>query len=136
MSPTPTDLVLYERVKKRVYQEIPKHSAYRSGILVKRYKEAFSKKYGNSKSPYKGERPGLTQKELTGLTRWFNEKWVNQRGEIGYSKKGDIYRPSRRVTKNTPVTWKELTKKEIADAQKEKKKTGRVTRFKKSPSKK
>lgn len=131
MSPTPTDSVLYERVKKRVYEEIPKHSAYRSGILVQRYKQAFAKKYGNSKSPYKGEKP-----KITGLTRWFDEKWVNQRGEIGYSKKGDIYRPSRRVTKNTPVTWKELSKKEIASAQKEKKKTGRVARFKKSASKK
>lgn len=131
MSPTPSDSKLYERVKKKVYEEIPKHSAYRSGILVKRYKQEFSKKYGNSKSPYKGEKPRLNRKELTGLTRWFKEKWVNQRGEIGYSKKGDIYRPSRRVTKNTPVTWKELSKKEVADAQKEKKKTGRVTRFKK-----
>lgn len=126
MSPTPSDSKLYERVKKRVYEEIPKHSAYRSGILVKRYKQEFQKKYGNSKSPYKGERP-----VHSGLTRWFQEEWVNQRGEIGYSKKGDVYRPSRRVTKNTPVTWKELSKKEIADAQLQKKKTGRVTRFKK-----
>jgi len=131
MSPTPSDIKLYERVKKRVYEEIPKHSAYRSGILVKRYKQEFSKKYGSSKSPYKGEKPGLNRKELTGLTRWFREEWVNQRGEIGYSKKGDIYRPSRRVTKNTPTTWKELSKKEIADAQLQKKKTGRVNRFKK-----
>ena len=30
---------LYEKVKRIVYQQYPKHSAYRSGQLVKRYKE-------------------------------------------------------------------------------------------------
>ena len=29
-----TDEKLYEKIKKKVYADIPKHSAYRSGILV------------------------------------------------------------------------------------------------------
>ena len=32
--PEPTDLKLYERVRKKLYAKIPKHSAYRSGLLV------------------------------------------------------------------------------------------------------
>jgi hypothetical protein len=75
-----TDEKLYEKIKKKVYADIPKHSAYRSGILVQKYKEAFKNKYKNTrKKPYKGNR---TKKK--GLRRWFDEEWVNQRGEIGY----------------------------------------------------
>ena len=49
-----TDKKLYEKIKKKVYADIPKNSAYRSGILVKKYKEAFKKKYKNTrKKPYK-----------------------------------------------------------------------------------
>ena len=48
-----------------------------------------------------------------GLTRWFNEEWVNQKGNVGYQKKGDIYRPSKRITSKTPITWNELTPSEI-----------------------
>ena len=47
--PTPADLKLYEKIKKKVYKEIPLHSAYRSGILVQKYKEAFKKKYNEHK---------------------------------------------------------------------------------------
>ena len=75
-----TDKKLYEKIKNTVYADIPKHSAYRSGILVQKYKEAFKKKYKNTrKKPYKGNR---TKKK--GLRRWFDEEWVNQRGEVGY----------------------------------------------------
>ena len=37
----PTDKTLYNKVKKQVYNNIPKHSAYRSGIVVKTYKTKF-----------------------------------------------------------------------------------------------
>ena len=33
--------------EKRIYKKIPKHSAYRSGVLVQAYKKSFKKKYGN-----------------------------------------------------------------------------------------
>ncbi len=120
----PTDTKLYNKIKKEVYKQHPKHSAYRSGILVKTYKNKFSKKYGNKKSPYLGNK---TRKK--GLTRWFDEKWVNQRGEVGYKYKNDIYRPSKRITKKTPVTHKELTKKQIKRARRIKYTKGRVKRF-------
>ena len=44
--PEPSDKKLYEKVKGQVYKKIPKHSAYRSGVVVSSYKKAFSKKYG------------------------------------------------------------------------------------------
>lgn len=120
----PTDLKLYNKTKKNIYKKYPKHSAYRSGILVKTYKNHFKKKYGSRKKPYLGKKP--TKK---GLKRWFNEKWVNQRGEVGYKYKSDIYRPSKRITKKTPKTHKELSKKRVKKARRTKYKKGRVKRF-------
>ncbi len=120
----PTDQTLYAKTKKQVYKKHPKHSAYRSGILVQTYKKSFKKKHGSKRSPYKGEKP--TDR---GLKRWFNEKWVNQRGEVGYKHKNDIYRPSRRITKKTPKTHGELTRKQVKRARREKYKKGRVHRF-------
>jgi hypothetical protein len=128
--PKPVDMTLYNKVKAKVYKRIPKHSAYRSGIVVQDYKEAFAKKYGK-KSPYTGKKS-----KKKGLARWFAEDWRNQSGGIGYKKSDDVYRPTKRITKKTPVTFKELSKKQIKRAQKEKQTTGRVKRFKKSRKKK
>jgi Cu-Zn family superoxide dismutase len=127
--PIPSNKKLYEKIKAKVYKRIPKHSAYRSGLVVQEYKKAFKKKYGN-KQPYKGKK---TSKR--GLKRWFKEKWVNQRGKIGYKYKNDIYRPSKRITKKTPITHSELSKKQIKRARKEKYTRGRVRRFKKGGNK-
>jgi len=122
--PKPVDKNLYDEVKSYIYHKYPQHSAYRSGLLVKAYKSEFTKKHGNIE-PYTNPKP-----RTTGLKRWFDEEWVNQNGTIGYEKKGDIYRPSKRITQNTPVTWSELTPREIKKAQEEKAKTGHVKRFK------
>ena len=111
----PLDRELYARVKKAVYKKYPVHSAYRSGRLVHEY----LKRGGR----YKGRRRSGT------LARWFRERWTNQRGEIGYRKKGDVYRPSVRVSRDTPATWGELTPKQVKHAQREKKRTGHVQRF-------
>ena len=62
----------------------------------------------------------------------FDEDWRNQRGEIGYKHKSDIYRPTHRITKNTPITHSELTEKEIKKARHKKYKKGRVNRFRKN----
>jgi hypothetical protein len=122
-----TDKILYEKIKKKVYADIPKHSAYRSGILVQKYKEAFKNKYKNTrKKPYKGNR---TKKK--GLRRWFDEEWVNQRGEVGYKYKNDVYRPKIRITDDTPITHDELTEKEIEKARVKKYRKGRIDRFRK-----
>jgi hypothetical protein len=126
MSNSPSDNKLYEKIKKDVYKDIPKHSAYRSGIVVKRYKKMFTEKYGKNKKPYSGRK---TKKR--GLKRWFAEDWRNQRGEVGYKYKNDIYRPNKRITDKTPDTHDELTEKEIKKARVIKYKKGRVNRFKK-----
>ena len=114
--PEPKNKKLYEEVKNDIYKKHPQHSAYRSGLLVKEYKRR-----GGT---YEGK-----ENKSSGLNRWFKEKWVNQRGEVGYKNKSDIYRPSVRVNKDTPTTHKELTATQIKKAQKEKKNTGRVKKF-------
>ena len=111
----PSNPELYEKVKTEIYKQHPTHSAYRSGLLVQEYKRR-----GGT---YTGKKP---QK---GLTRWFAEDWRNQRGEVGYAKKGDIYRPTNRITAKTPKTHGELTSAEIRKAMKEKAKTGRVKKY-------
>ena len=115
--PEPKNKKLYEEVKEDIYKKYPKHSAYRSGLLVQEYKRR-----GGT---YEGK-----ETDSEGLNRWFRERWKNQRGEVGYKTKGDIYRPTVRVTKETPTTFKELTKKEIEKARKEKATTGYVKKFK------
>lgn len=120
----PKDKVLYNRIKSQVYRRIPKHSAYRSGIVVKKYKEAFKRKHGGG-SGYSGKKSSKK-----GLSRWFAEKWRNQRGEVGYRRKGDVYRPTRRITSKTPTTFRELSRSELRRAMKTKARLGRVTRFK------
>jgi hypothetical protein len=42
----------------------------------------------------------------------------------------DVYRPTVRVTKETPTTFQELTQKEIERARREKANKGRVKKFK------
>jgi len=39
----PRDLILYNKIKKEISQNY-KHSAYRSGMIVKKYKEEYMKK--------------------------------------------------------------------------------------------
>ena len=124
MSNPPTDQTLYNSIKARVKREIPKHSAYRSGIIVQKYKKAFAKKYGSKKSPYKGKKTSSR-----GLKRWFLEDWRNQDGKVGYHSKSVIYRPTHRITKGTPVTHGELTKKERRRARRIKRTKGYVYRF-------
>ena len=112
----PANQELYDKVKKEIYAKHPKHSAYRSALLVKEYKQRGGR--------YKG-----TKDSKQGLARWFDEKWKNQRGEEGYKSKSDVYRPTVRVTKDTPTTFSELTKTQVAKAQAEKARTGRVKKY-------
>jgi len=58
--PTPKDTALYEMVKKEADEKFDKPSAYKSGWLVKTYKER-----GGT---YSGAKP------KKGLTRWYKEK--------------------------------------------------------------
>jgi hypothetical protein len=85
----PLDEALYARVKAEADKKYKKHSAYKSGWIVKRYKELGGK--------YKGK--------PAGLKRWFKEEWK----DVG-SKEGDypLYRPTKRVSKDTPKTADEV----------------------------
>ncbi len=112
----PSNPSLYAKAKAK-YKNM-KHSAYRSGLIVKAYKAMGGK--------YTGTKP-----KKAGLSRWFKEKWRTQSGSKTYKKKGDIFRPTKRITKKTPTTYKELSKKQIKRAQTEKRKTGRVKKYKK-----
>ena len=66
--PEPTNKKLHEEVKKEIYATYPKHSAYRSGILVQGYKQRF-KDSGVKGSPFSGD------KSKGSLGRWFKEDW-------------------------------------------------------------
>ncbi len=62
---------------------------------------------------------------MKGLKRWFAEKWTDQKGnECGSGKLKTVpkCRPSKRITNDTPKTWKELTpsqkKRAVADKNK------------------
>ena len=114
--PEPKNKKLYEEVKDKIYKKYPKHSAYRSSMLVKEYKERG------------GEYIGKKNKS-SGLNRWFREDWKTQDGKVGYKSKSDVYRPTKRVNEKTPTTFSELSADQIKKAQKEKKKTGRVSKF-------
>ena len=115
--PEPSNKELYEKVKNEIYALYPKHSAYRSGLIVQAYK-----KLGGT---YTGKK-----NTSTGLNLWFGSKWLNQRGEVGYKFKSDIYRPTIKIHENTPATFSELSKKEIKRARREKARTSKVKQFK------
>ena len=76
-----------------------------------------------------------TKKGLA-LKRWFKEKWRTPRGKKTYSGKDRTFRPTKRVSSKTPSTWSELTPSEKRRAAKEKRKKGRVSRYKVKKKKK
>jgi len=115
--PVPENTQLYEQVKSEINKLYPKHSAYRSGLLVQEYKRR-----GGT---YTGKKP-----TTKGIVRWYQELWSNQRGESFYRLKSDIFRPTIRITEDTPITLSELTPQEIERARREKYSKGRVKKFK------
>ena len=123
----PSDKALYDKVKKMADRKFAsKTGIYRSSWIVKKYK-SLGGKYKGSKS------------KKSGLSRWFKEKWVdlnrpikNKSGKIiGYkpcgrksalksSGKYPLCRPSKKISLKTPRTIKEINKKGITKAKKEK----------------
>ena len=121
----PTNKELYQKSKDYIYNKYPKHSAYRSGLLVQHYKKEFAKQYiGTKKQPYRGKRP-----KKRGLARWFLENWKSDTGKYRYTSKSSVYRPTKRITTKTPTTFKELKQAEIQRAKREKSRKGRVKQF-------
>ena len=119
--PTPTDPKLYEKIKQDITSKY-KPSAYRSSFIVREYKKEYLKKHKNNNA-YIGDR------ETSNLKRWFDEAWRSDTGNVRYTSKSSIYRPTIRVNKDTPITFSELSKQQIEKAKKEKAKTGRVKNF-------
>ena len=84
----PTDKALYEKAKAIVYPKYKKPSAYRSGALIKKYKELGGRFKDTGSKP---------------LARWFKEEWK----DVG-NKAYPVYRPTKRITKDTPLTPAEI----------------------------
>ena len=59
--PTPINEKLYEKIKSEVYRDYPKHSAYRSMMIVKKYKDAGGKYKEDGKK--------------RNTTKWLGERW-------------------------------------------------------------
>ena len=108
------DPQLYEKVKKSIRM---KPSAYRSGLIIQKYK-----KLGGT---FIGPKP-----KRTGLSRWFAENWKSDTGKYRYTSKSSVYRPTKRITSKTPTTFSELTRSQVLRAKREKARTGHVNRFK------
>ena len=109
-----TDPNLYEKVKKSIHM---KPSAYRSGLIIQKYK-----KLGGT---FIGPKP-----KRTGLSRWFAENWKSDTGKYKYTSKSSVYRPTKRITSKTPTTFSELTRSQVLRAKREKARTGHVNKFK------
>lgn len=94
---------LWEQAKREVFAKYKTNSAYRSGALVKRYKELGG--------DFKG------RKTPEGLTRWFKEEWKDI-GNAAYP----VYRPTKRISKETPLLKKEIDPKNLQEQIKKKQK--------------
>ena len=96
----PVDKELYEKVKEYANSIYKKPSAYKSGFIVRKYKE-LGGTYKDKKSS-----------EILPLERWFKEEWkdVNpQKTEKSYP----VYRPTKRVNAKTPKTKDEIPLKRL-----------------------
>lgn len=127
MSPTPVDLKLYEKIKKEAEQKfISKTGIYKSSWIVREYV-----KRGGT---YIENKP-----KMTGLKRWYKEKWVdlnrpiknNKEEIIGYEDCGrnsqingkyPLCRPINKVNSKTPLTVKEIDKTNLKNMLKNKQK--------------
>jgi hypothetical protein len=94
--PTPKNQKLYNQVKHLADKLYSKPSAYKSGFLVKKYKE-LGGEYLDDKKP-------------KNLKRWFKEDWE----DIGH-KEYPVYRPTKRVNKKTPLTIQEIKPSNLKD---------------------
>jgi len=141
------DKELYKEIRKEVKKEYPKHSAYRSMMIVKKYKDRGGKIASDEKL-----------EKSSDLERWIEEDWKNlsciATGSCEYPKSQKeweslnecgkkypsqtqckssqcervptICRPVTRTTSATPKTAQYFNKKQIEKAQRLKNKGERV----------
>mgnify|MGYP001405339891 CR=1 FL=1 len=95
-------------------------------VYRKRSRSRKSKRRKSKSKRKKRKRRRSKRGSQGGLTRWFNEKWVDvctgkPCGRKKYSRKGMPYcRPSRRVNKGTPKTRRKLSKKKKREMRRKK----------------
>jgi hypothetical protein len=89
--PIPLNKELYEYARKQADRIYKKSSAYKSGYIVKLYKRLGGEYLEDNKEH--------------SLSRWFEENWM----DVG---NGDypVYRPTVRISRNTPLTIDEIDK--------------------------
>jgi hypothetical protein len=91
----PANQKLYDNIKTEISKLYKTNSAYRSGTIVKAYKQA-----GGT---YLGAKP-----KTEGLSKWFKEQWVDV-ANLNYP----VYRPTKRITDETPLTISEIDPKNL-----------------------
>jgi len=84
----PIDAKLYLDVKRYADTIYEKPSAFKSGFIVKTYKQRGGRYIGDGAKP---------------LARWFKEDWK----DIG-GKEYPVFRPTKRISKMTPLTPSEI----------------------------
>tara|TARA_R110000868_G_scaffold105239_2_gene289502 strand:- start:11563 stop:11913 length:351 start_codon:yes stop_codon:yes gene_type:complete len=87
--PIPANQELYNKVKQYADTIYIKPSAYKSGFIVKKYKE-LGGTYIDDKKP-------------KDLKRWFKEEWKDV-GGLDYP----VYRPTKKVSDKTPLIPAEI----------------------------
>jgi hypothetical protein len=92
--PVIIDKELYEIAKQKADKIYKKSSAYKSGYIVKTYKQ-MGGRYKDDNKPKK-------------LKNWFLENWK----DIG-NKDYPVYRPTRRINNMTPLTVSEIDKSNL-----------------------
>ena len=88
------DKDIHQKAKQIADEIYKKNSAYKSGFIVKKYKELGGSFQGN--------------KTNNGLSRWFKEEWE----DIGKNEY-PVYRPTKRINKSTPLTINEIDKQNL-----------------------
>jgi hypothetical protein len=95
------DKELYAKAKRMADKVYDRPSAYKSGYIVKTYKRLGGRYSGKKGSQKKGK-----------LSRWFQEEWkdVNPfKTDSSYP----VYRPTIRVSQDTPLTINEINLKDL-----------------------
>lgn len=133
----PINKSLYSKVKaeaKRRFKVWP--SAYGSGWLVREYKRRGGK-YREGSSSRSKKRSYRQKSKGKGLTRWFDEKWINvcklpKKVPCGrpkrstsieeWRRKYPYCRPSKKITPQSPTPYTSLSKEKIKSMCKKKRK--------------
>ena len=94
--PKPANQQLYNEVKEKIMKSYKKNSAFASGAIVKEYKR-LGGKYIEDNKP-------------RNLKRWFREEWIDINPVLGILDDDayPVFRPTKRVSKETPALLQEI----------------------------